>query len=154
LWGLQNISAWYTFYMNVSVVFLVVGGLVGFVIGRVSKKTSAPFSDFSNEELSEVHRASQEALTARTALRKDEIVRMMDEAVERHEELKACGLAGERKGINRKDVEDLLGVSDRTALKYLNELEGSGIIRQVGVSGKNVYYTLVGDVEQVAGDSV
>lgn len=61
---------------------------------------------------------------------------------ERHEELMACHLSDERKGINRQDVEDLLGVSKKTALKYINELEEEGKIKQVGITGKDVYYML------------
>lgn len=38
------------------------------------------------------------------------------------------------------DVEKLLGVSDATATRYLDELEKEGFIRQVGKTGQHVYY--------------
>jgi len=38
------------------------------------------------------------------------------------------------------DVERLLGVSDATATRYLDELEKAGKIRQVGDTGQAVYY--------------
>lgn len=40
------------------------------------------------------------------------------------------------------DFEQLLGVSDATVTNYLNELEAEGAVRQVGNTGKGVYYKL------------
>ncbi|MDP3901740.1 MAG: DeoR family transcriptional regulator [bacterium] len=40
------------------------------------------------------------------------------------------------------DFERLLGVSDATVTNYLNELETEGAVRQVGNTGKGVYYEL------------
>ena len=93
--------------------------------------------------MEEIREASREALGARTKERKEKILAMMENAFERHEELKACGIEKERKGINRADVEELFGVTGQTALSYLNELEQEGKIRQIGLAGKNVYYMLV-----------
>ncbi|HJN62906.1 MAG: DUF977 family protein [Candidatus Pacebacteria bacterium] len=44
--------------------------------------------------------------------------------------------------IKNSDVERLLGVSDATAERYLNELEKEGKITQHGKIGQNVFYTL------------
>ncbi|XKT74373.1 MAG: FaeA/PapI family transcriptional regulator [Patescibacteria group bacterium UBA2163] len=44
--------------------------------------------------------------------------------------------------IRNNDVEELLGVSDATATRYLEELEIEDRITQVGTSGRNVYYIL------------
>lgn len=41
------------------------------------------------------------------------------------------------------DIEQLLGVSDSTATRYLEELEKEGEIRQVGERGKYVHYERV-----------
>jgi len=41
------------------------------------------------------------------------------------------------------DVENLLSVSDATATRYLDELEKDGKIKQVGRTGKHVYYEKV-----------
>ena len=38
------------------------------------------------------------------------------------------------------DVEKLLSVSDATATRYLDELEKEGKVKQVGKTGKHVYY--------------
>ena len=42
--------------------------------------------------------------------------------------------------ISNDDVEKLLGVSDSTATRYLDDLEKEGLLRQVGRSGPSVYY--------------
>ena len=44
--------------------------------------------------------------------------------------------------MTNNDIEKLLGVSNATAERYLNELEKEGKIRQVGTTGQTVYYTL------------
>lgn len=43
--------------------------------------------------------------------------------------------------VKNADVEKMLGVSDATAERYLNELEKAGKIKQHGVIGQNVFYT-------------
>lgn len=42
--------------------------------------------------------------------------------------------------ITNDDIQKLLGVSDASATRYLDELEKEGKIRQVGATGKYVYY--------------
>ena len=46
--------------------------------------------------------------------------------------------------VANQDIERLLGVSDATATRYLEELEKSGYIRQVGTTGQSVYYQKTG----------
>ena len=48
-------------------------------------------------------------------------------------------LEGNNKATN-DDVEKLLGVSNATAERYLNELEKEGVLRQIGDTGRNVFY--------------
>lgn len=43
--------------------------------------------------------------------------------------------------IQNNDVEKLVGVSNATAERYLNELEKEGQITQHGTIGKSVFYT-------------
>ena len=45
--------------------------------------------------------------------------------------------------ITNNDVEKLLGVSDSTAERYLNELEKEQKIKQIGTVGHAVYYRLM-----------
>lgn len=42
--------------------------------------------------------------------------------------------------ITNDEVENLLGVSDATAERYLDRLEKKDFIRQIGESGRGVYY--------------
>ncbi|MEK9159082.1 MAG: helix-turn-helix domain-containing protein [Patescibacteria group bacterium] len=42
--------------------------------------------------------------------------------------------------LTNNHVEQLLGVSDATATRYLEELEKEGKVRQVGTTGQAVYY--------------
>lgn len=42
--------------------------------------------------------------------------------------------------LTNNHVEQLLGISDATATRYLQELEERGLIRQVGKTGKHVFY--------------
>tara|TARA_B100000745_G_scaffold268926_1_gene195201 strand:+ start:3447 stop:3728 length:282 start_codon:yes stop_codon:yes gene_type:complete len=42
--------------------------------------------------------------------------------------------------IQNNDIEKLLNVSDATATRYLQELENEGEIKQIGTTGKHVYY--------------
>ena len=48
---------------------------------------------------------------------------------------------GEFLRITNNDVEKLLGVSNATAERYLDELEKEGKIEQKGKTGRNVFYT-------------
>ena len=47
---------------------------------------------------------------------------------------------GKEQRITNDEVEKLLGVSDATATRYLEELEQEGVILQVGKEGRGVYY--------------
>ncbi len=49
----------------------------------------------------------------------------------------------EKDEIRNNDVEQLLGVQDAMATRYLDELEKEGKIKQVGEEGRGVYYKLV-----------
>ncbi|MCR4311054.1 MAG: DeoR family transcriptional regulator [Candidatus Taylorbacteria bacterium] len=44
--------------------------------------------------------------------------------------------------IQNNDVETLLGISDATATRYLNELEQEGKVEQIGGTGRGVSYRL------------
>lgn len=48
----------------------------------------------------------------------------------------------ENKKMTNNNVETMLDVSDSTAERYLDELEKENKIKQVGTTGRNVFYTL------------
>ena len=65
----------------------------------------------------------------------------LDYARGREENLqKIRELFSTRERLANNDIENILGVSDATATRYLDELEKEGYIRQVGKTGKFVYY--------------
>ena len=49
-------------------------------------------------------------------------------------------LLDEKGKVRNNDIEELLGVADSTATKYLQRLEDEGKIKQVGSTGSSVYY--------------
>lgn len=55
---------------------------------------------------------------------------------------KILTLLREQESITNNNVEKLLGVSDATATRYLNELEQEGKIEQIGKTGRGVKYRL------------
>ena len=48
----------------------------------------------------------------------------------------------ENEKVVNNDIEKLLGVSDATATRYLDELEKENLIVQIGTTGNAVYYVL------------
>ncbi|MBI2674469.1 MAG: winged helix-turn-helix transcriptional regulator [Candidatus Yanofskybacteria bacterium] len=46
----------------------------------------------------------------------------------------------DKERIKNNEVEELLGVSDATATRYLDELENEGLLEQVGKIGQDVFY--------------
>lgn len=57
---------------------------------------------------------------------------------------KIVKLLQEKNKITNNDIEKLLGISDATATRYLDELEKEGKIKQIGKQGKSVYYEING----------
>jgi len=55
---------------------------------------------------------------------------------------KILQLFQETEKVQNNDVEKLLGVSDATATRYLDELEKEGKLTQRGKTGQGVFYTL------------
>lgn len=100
--------------------FLLVA--VGFLVGVIFAKYR--FGRLSSGD----EQTKQENLIAKQAREKEEGLRKIIEFFESRE-----------KAAN-DDIEKLLGVSDATATRYLDELEKTGRIRQVGTAGKHVYY--------------
>ena len=84
----------------------------------------------------------RKALNERTEKRKEKILYLMNSEAVHQEELKACNVADLKKGITSENVEKLLDVSNQTARKYLNELEDENKIKQIGKTGRDVYYVL------------
>jgi len=85
-------------------------------------------------QLKQLQKEARVAITDRTNDRKQKILKMMRHEEEHFKELLVCSPDASvqtKKGIERADVDALLGVSRKTALKYLNELHEHGDIHQI-----------------------
>ena len=70
---------------------------------------------------------------------KESLVEKQAREKEEHKQ-KILEFFGSKEKAADNDIEALLGVSDATATRYLDELEKEGKIRQVGQTGRYVYY--------------
>ncbi len=129
-------------------IYLFIAGMLGYVLGRkfaqrrASKKAKPGFAEMPEDKLEEIRKEAREATSQRTEKRKAKILTAIESA---NEDFKmGCNLRdGENeKGITCNEVEKLLDISESTAHRYLNELEKEGKIKQVGSTGKSVYYVL------------
>jgi len=99
--------------MNIFISFII-GAVVGFVIAKLTSRSK----DTRVVEKSEQEKQKNKNLDAVLAYIK------------------------EHREARNNDVEKLLNVSDATATRYLEELEKSGVIEQIGDKGRSVKYRL------------
>lgn len=128
-----------------SLFWLILGGVVGFWIGRfwnIQKflKLEKGVDFNSGMEVGVSQKEAEESLRERTEERKGKILEIMKDLERAEAVARKCNPEKAKKGIDREDVERWLGVSKNTALKYLNELEDDEKIEQVGETGRGVYY--------------
>lgn len=101
----------------IGIVF-VIGAVVGFWLGKKSKTQT------KKKEIKNIVR--EEAPVIARDIAKQDILKFL-----------------ETNGrIKNNDVEEILGVSDATATRYLDELEKDGKIIQHKETGRGVFYTL------------
>ena len=50
--------------------------------------------------------------------------------------------SGETKELSNSDIRSALGISDRSVVRYMDELEKEGKVEQVGDTGRGVQYRL------------
>ena len=124
------------------IIAIVVSFAVGWKTGKSARSGDRTFTPKQKEELSKMRVEAHIALTERTEKRKEKILYLMDNEAVHDEELKACGVVDIKKGITSLNVKKLLDVSGATARRYLNELESENKIKQIGKTGRAVYYTL------------
>ena len=130
-----------------SILFFIAGISLGYYLKSKITKNAPPedrtFAPKQPEEILEMQAEAREALTERTEKRKGKILNLLNSEAVHDEELKACGVEDIKKGITTENVEKLLDVSGATARKYLNELEEEKKIKQIGKTGRDVYYEKV-----------
>jgi Fic family protein len=94
---------------------LIIGGIAGLIMG----------SYFGRKKRRKMEEKNK----------REEILENKEENLEKIRELFGGGAK-----VTNNDVEKLLGVSDATATRYLDDLEKEKFIRQVGKTGGHVYY--------------
>lgn len=115
--------------MNPFLIFIFgafVGGTVAFLFCQGRRQDKGLKESVSNEPFVE-----------KQAREKEENKRKILEFFESPSSAKASEGRGK---VANDDIENLLGVSDATVTRYLDELEKEGRIRQVGRTGRHVYY--------------
>jgi len=70
---------------------------------------------------------------------------LMDESKEKHAEMigKAEEYIKSKSEITNDEIQNLLGVSDASAERYLHDLETQGKLKQIGVIGHQVKYQVL-----------
>ncbi|MDP3052988.1 MAG: hypothetical protein Q8N22_03535 [bacterium] len=113
-------------------IILIIAGIAGVILGTyLARRRRA--GGKSGESLTPLERKPLPGLVEKQAQEKAENKRKITEFF---------GAAPNNRVVN-DDIENLLGVSDATATRYLDELEKEGFIRQIGKTGRHVYYEKV-----------
>jgi Fic family protein len=117
---------------------LIIVGIAGIVLGTYLGRKYKTGKEDKSFDASAAPGASsvqeKESLVEKQAREKEENKRKILEFFN----------GAQNKRAANNDIENLLGVSDATATRYLDELEKEGRIRQVGKTGRYVYYEKVG----------
>jgi len=107
--------------MNIALFFsYFLIGMFGVLFGHavfVNKKAK-------KRESSKLQELAQDIVEQKKEVRKEKILNYLDK----------------KQKITNDDVEEMFGVSDSTAERYLNILEKQGLVKQVGETGRGVYY--------------
>jgi len=129
----------------VNYLILIIVAIISFLLGKkvsdftqVKNKTIQPAKD---KKLVQMRAESRKTLKERTKKRKDLVFYLISNQSDYAKNLISCGITKADVGVTSADIEKLLDVSSSTALRYLNELEKEGKIKQIGESGPDVYYT-------------
>ncbi len=100
-------------------IILIIVGIAGVVVGTYfGRRRSRSLNETQNKEREDVEKKKENLEKVRTFI-------------------------ADKERVANDDIEALLGVSDATATRYLDELEKEGRVRQVGRTGRHVYYERV-----------
>jgi predicted HTH transcriptional regulator len=107
--------------------FLLLFLLVGFIA----------FGSWYSERIKRKRKEAREAEEAMEEPGQDP--RVLEKEARKRKIMEFFGSSLNRKATNN-DIEELLGISDATVTRYLEELEKEGLIKQIGKTGSAVYY--------------
>jgi len=105
-------------------IYLIIGLIIGFSLGWVLKPKETPKAPLDS---SQEHQTGQGYISE-----------PMEEKQKNLKKIRTY--IKTRDQVTNNAIEHLLGVSDATTIRYLDELEQEGLIKQAGKSGPSVYY--------------
>jgi len=109
-----------------TLIYIAIAFILGLMFGRYSLRGLASKSGGrSSEVMNELREEAHETIEKRTNKRKARVL----------------ALAQKQGRITNDDVEDMFCISNNTARNYLDQLEHEGKLKQVGTTGRGVYYT-------------
>ena len=99
-----------------NIIYLIVGFGVGYLYGKLKAKVWGLMRERAKNPAFDAAESNREKLRAH---------------LQTHD------------SITNNEIEKLLGVSDATATRYMDDLEKEGLVRQVGDTGSHVRYEKV-----------
>ncbi len=116
-------------------IILIIAGIAGVILGTYLARRRRAGKEWAQgrKSLTPLERKPLPGLIKKQAQEKEENKRKITEFF---------GVAQNNR-VTNDDIENLLGVSDATATRYLDELGKEGLIRQIGKTGRHVYYEKV-----------
>ena len=111
-------------------IYLIIGLIIGFGLGWFLKPLRQSSLDFARDK-------SGQAKTSDAGF--------ISESVEKKEEnlAKARAYIKGKEKITNDELQKELDLSDATIVRYLDDLEKEGLIKQVGKTGKYTYYEII-----------
>ena len=125
-------------------IYLFIGLIVGFVLGWVLKPTKQTEKVVEKEALRQS--SGQAGFISESVEEKQKNLEKAREFIAKKAKENPGEIADASHGarITNDDLQKALGVSDATIVRYLNDLESEGLIKQVGKTGKYTYYETTG----------
>jgi Fic family protein len=129
--------------MPATIITFVIGIIIGFAIARItSKKPQA-----SAGQATGIGKSMQAQISAKEERKEQIITYLKDNKEATNNDIAPLrseygATEGKKNTIANNEVEKLLGVSDASATRYLDELEKQGKVEQIGKTGKHVKYQL------------
>ena len=127
------------FVVGIGVGIVAGGGAVWILVGQNAGKREKE-TQKELERMEKEHREEEQCVVQSKGLEE-----YNQKLAERKEKLKSqiLELFSGKKEITNSDVGDALAIPSRSAVRYLEELEQEGKIRQVGDVGRGVRYEIV-----------
>jgi len=123
---------------------VVLGMIIGLVIGlRKKPKEILRFAQNDRNNTQNDKNTQNDAGKSSQEIEKEKNVAKLKEFIASIGETPLDSSTLNRTRITNDKIEKMLGISNATAERYLNELEKAGLLKQVGKTGVKTYYEKV-----------